>query len=232
LKPYPVSLSIVIMAFNEEATIAQQVMGALAFLSKWVNIGEVVAVNDGSTDRTGEILDALAKEDPRIKVVHHPRNLGMGVAIKTGYRCATMDFVTQLPGDGQVLPETLARFLPFLETHDLVLSTYEKRDDGVLRFVVTRAYWTTAYVILRNPCKFTGTMVFRRSLLEKISIKSTTFMVNVEVPLKLMKLGVKPAFVTIEARKRVHGRSRVLSLRTILKVLREMYMIRQELKRL
>jgi glycosyltransferase involved in cell wall biosynthesis len=219
------------MAYNEDATIEQQVKGALAFLSEWVNAGEVVAVDDGSADRTGEILDALAKEDPRLKVVHHPRNLGMGVAIKSGYRTATMDFVTQLPGDGQVLPETLTKFLPFLETHDLVLSTYERRDDGLLRFFVTRAYWACAYAILQNPCKFTGTMVFRRSLLDKITIRSDTFMVNVEVPLKLMKLGVEPAFVTIEARKRVSGRSRVLSLRTISKVVREMLMIRQELMR-
>jgi glycosyltransferase involved in cell wall biosynthesis len=232
LKPYPFSLSVVIMAFNEEATIEQQVVNTLAFLSEWVKEGEVIAVDDGSTDRTGKILDALAKQDPRLKVVHHPRNLGMGVAIKSGYRTATMDFVTQLPGDAQVSPDTLIKFLPLVQTHDLVLSTYERRDDGLLRFFVTRAYWACAYAILHNPCKFTGTMVFRRSLLDRIAIKSDTFMVNVEVPLKLMKLGVKPAFVTIQAKERAFGRSRVLSLRTISKVLREMLMIREELRRL
>ncbi len=225
----PLSLSVVIMAFNERPAIAAQVRATLGFLDRCVGQGEVVAVNDGSTDGTGEVLDALAREDPRVRVVHHPRNLGMGLAIRSGYRAATLDFVTQLPGDGQVRPDTLERFLPFLPEHDLVLSTYARRGDGAVRFLVTRAYWATAWVLLGNRCEFTGTMVFRRALLDRIRLVSDTFLVNVEVPLKLMRLGVRPAWVTIEAEARAHGRSKVLSGRGVARVLREMLALRREI---
>lgn len=225
----PISLSVVVMAYNEQPAIEAQVRATLAFLDRFVGQGEVVAVDDGSTDGTGQVLDALAREDPRVRVVHHPRNLGMGVAIRSGYRAASLDFVTQLPGDGQVHPETLERFLPFLPGHDLVLSTYARRGDGLVRFAVTRAYWTMAWLILGNRCEFTGTMVFRRALLDRIRIASSTFLVNVEVPLKLLRLGVKPARVTIEASARAHGRSKVLSARGILRVVREMLALRREI---
>ncbi len=235
----PVSLSVVIMAFNERPAIEAQVRATLGFLDRHgsngsqvdgprIARGEVVAVDDGSTDGTGEVLDALAREDARVRVVHHARNLGMGVAIRSGYQAASLDFVTQLPGDGQVHPDILGRFLPLLPGHDLVLSTYARRQDGVGRFLVTRAYWLTAWLLLGDPCRFTGTMVFRRALLERIRITSETFLVNVEVPLKLMRLGVRPAWVTIEGGRRAHGRSKVLSARGVARVLREMLALRRE----
>lgn len=223
-----VSLSVVIMAYNERPAIEAQVRDTLGFLDRCVERGEVVAVNDGSTDGTGDVLDTLAREDPRVRVVHHPRNLGMGMAIRSGYQAATLDFVTQLPGDGQVRPITLERFLPFLADHDLVLSEYAKRKDGLIRYLVTRAYRLTAWVILGDPCQFTGTMVLRRSLLARITVTSETFLVNVEVPLKIMRLGVRPAWVTIEAVPRAHGGSKVLSARGVARVLREMLALRRE----
>lgn len=225
----PISLSVVVMAFNERPTVTGQVRDTLAFLDRCVPRGEVVAVNDGSTDGTGEVLDELSRQDPRVRVVHHPHNLGMGMAIRSGYQAAAMEFVTQLPGDGQVHPDTLERFLPHLTEHDLVLSTYVRRGDGAMRFLVTRAYWVTAWLILGNRCEFTGTMVFRRALLERIRITSRTFLVNVEVPLKLMRLGVEPAWVTIEAAPRAHGRSKVLSPTGVARVLREMLALRREI---
>jgi len=229
MRKTPLSLSVVVMAFNERAAVEPQVRATLAFLDRAVETGEVVAVDDGSTDGTGGILDALAAEDPRVRVVHHPRNLGMGAAIRSGYRAARCEFVTQLPGDGQVHPDTLERFLPFLPRYDLVLSTYARRGDGAVRFLVTRAYWLAARTILGDPCQFTGTMVIRRAWLDRIALRSGSFLVNVEVPLKLMRLGVVPAWVTIEAAARPHGRSKVLTARGVARVLREMLALRREL---
>lgn len=224
-----ISLSIVIMAYNEKSAILEQVRAALAFLDRVSESGEIVAVDDGSSDGTGDLLDRLAEEDPRVRPVHHTTNLGMGVAIRSGYEAATCEFVTQLPGDGQVTPDTLERFLPHLFDHDLVLSTYTRRDDGLLRWLVTRSYQGVARMILGDRCRFTGTMMLRRELLERFRLVSDTFMVNVEVPLKLMRLGVKPAYVTIEAMERSHGRSKVLSAGGVARVVREMLALRREL---
>jgi glycosyltransferase involved in cell wall biosynthesis len=227
---HPVSLSIVIMAFNEAATIRRQALAAAKFLDDHLDgRGEVVVVDDGSSDETGRIADELAAGEPRVRVVHHGVNKGMGAAINSGYRAAQCEFVTQLPGDAQVEPETLARFLPLLARYDLVLSEYEKRGDGPLRAFITWGYQTTALAVLGNRCAFTGTMVFRRSLIDGMPIRSRTFMANVEVPLRMLRDGVEPGMVTITCVARESGRSKVLSFRRILRVLREMMVLRREL---
>ena len=223
------SLSVVIMAFNERESIAGQVGATLAWLARATGDSEVVVVDDGSTDGMGEAVDRLAAQDPRVRVVHHPRNLGMGRAIRSGYGAATKEFVTQLPGDGQVEPSTLDRFLPHLADHDLVLSTYEQRGDGPARAVVTAGYQAMALALLGNRCAFTGTMVFRRSWLERVQLTCDSFLVNVELPLKLLRLGVKPASVTITCVARAHGRSKVLATRRVAYVVREMLRLRGEL---
>jgi glycosyltransferase involved in cell wall biosynthesis len=223
-------LSVVVMAFNERDSIEAQVRATLAFLARCAGPGsEVVVVDDGSRDGMGQVVDAIAASEPAVQVVHHPTNLGMGVAIRSGYAAARCDFVTQLPGDGQVAPDTIERFLPHLESHDLVLSTYTKRDDGLARAVVTAGYQGIALALLGDRCAFTGTMVFRRALLDRVRLTCDSFLVNVELPLKLMRLGVRPAHVTITAVARAHGRSKVLSFRRVARVVREMLKLRAEM---
>ncbi len=220
------SLSIVIMAFNESGSIEAQAQATAAFLRRVGSDGQVVIVDDGSTDGTGAIADRLAAADPIFTVVHHPTNLGMGRAIRSGYAAANREFVSQLPGDGQVVPDTLERFLPHLAGHDLVLSTYTRRDDGLARKVVTAGYQATARLLLGDRCAFTGTMVFRRSWLGRIELTCESFLVNVELPLKMMRAGVVPAHVTIQALERAHGRSKVLSARRVAHVVAEMLALR------
>jgi glycosyltransferase involved in cell wall biosynthesis len=224
---HPFSLSVVIMAFNERESLPAQVAATRDFLRRTVRDPQIVLVDDGSTDGTAEVADSLAAAD--VDVYHHPRNRGMGAAVRTGYAAATREFVTQLPADGQVVPETLGRFLPHLPSRDLVLSTYTRRDDGLLRDLTTFGYRATAWALLGDPCAFTGTHVVRRSLLERVRLTSDSFLVNHELPLKLMRLGVVPAYVTIEAVPRAHGRSKVLSLPRIAALVREMVALRDEI---
>lgn len=228
---FPVSLSVVVMAYNERDSLEAQVRATSAWLASATTGSEVVVVDDGSTDGTGALADAIAATDPAVRVVHHPRNLGMGQAIRSGYAAAAADYVSQLPGDGQVVPQTLERFLPHLATTDLVLSTYRQRDDGLLRRVVTLGYQATALAILGDRCRFTGTMVFRRALLDRVTLVSDSFLVNAELPLKLMRLCVRPAWVEIEAVPRAHGQSKVLGSRRVARVVREMLALRREMER-
>ena len=78
------SLSVILPAFNEEANIRAVVEDACRIIPKFAPIFEIVVVNDGSKDRTGEICDDLAMEFSEVSVVHHARNRGYGAALKTG----------------------------------------------------------------------------------------------------------------------------------------------------
>ncbi len=95
------SLSVILPAFNEEANIRAVVEDAYRNIPKFAPIFEIIVVNDGSKDRTGEICDRLAEEFSDVRVVHHPRNRGYGAALKSGIERARYDLIFFTDADGQ-----------------------------------------------------------------------------------------------------------------------------------
>lgn len=113
MEPSMFKLAVVLPCYRVE----QQIATLIAALPPWATL--IVAVDDASPDRTGAILDGLAAADPRLAVIHHPRNLGVGGAMISGFRhalAAGADFVVKLDGDGQMDPAFLPQLLrPLLE---------------------------------------------------------------------------------------------------------------------
>src|SRR5512132_1480652 len=72
-------------AFNDAATITSVVLEALSVLPTLTDDYEVIVVNDGSTDETSTLLDALAHSQPRVRIVHHTQNEGYGAALRSGF---------------------------------------------------------------------------------------------------------------------------------------------------
>ena len=211
------NLTIVIMAFNEEESLPVQLERTLTFLQAQGSLWQVVVVNDGSSDRTGEIADEWATRHPdHITVVHHPTNRGMGAAIRNGYEASKMDWVTQLPADCQVDPQVFERFLVERERHDLILSVYAKRDDGWIRSLLSWGFQTFIRAALGERGDFTGTMMFRRELLEQVgALHGESFFVNLEFPIKALRLGTSHTVLEITAQPRLHGSSKVANLKRI-----------------
>src|SRR3954469_15509158 len=104
--------SIVIPAFNEAIAIGS-VVGDLGAVARWL---EIIVVDDGSTDQTGERAAAAGA-----RVIRHPYNKGNGAAVKTGIRNATGVFILIADGDGQHNPADAARLVAHLGAYDLVV---------------------------------------------------------------------------------------------------------------
>src|SRR5919204_950224 len=100
----PVGLSVFFPAYNDSGTIASLVITALRTAERLTPDYEVIVVNDGSADRTAEILDELARLYPRVRIVHHERNRGYGGALRTGFATASRDLVFYTDGDAQYDP--------------------------------------------------------------------------------------------------------------------------------
>ncbi len=106
-------VSVIIPAFNEAAmlpsTLAEvcRYMRSLETLYRW----EIVVVNDGSTDQTAQAADAFARDRVEIRVVHHPRNRGLGQALRTGFECSLGRYVVVLDCDLSYAPEHVGRLL-------------------------------------------------------------------------------------------------------------------------
>src|SRR5262249_30017461 len=117
----PASLTVFFPAYNDSGTIASLVIRALQTASKLTPNHEVIVVNDGSTDSTPQILDALTQVYPSLRVVTHPRNRGYGGALRSGFAAATKDIIFYTDGDAQYDPgEMELLWLQMREGVDLV----------------------------------------------------------------------------------------------------------------
>jgi glycosyltransferase involved in cell wall biosynthesis len=128
-------LSVVLPAFNEEARVERVVRDCVAYLTDRMPDHELLIVNDGSRDRTGEILDRLVTEFPHLRPLHHPQNRGYGAALRTGFDAATKRFVFFMDADGQFDIRDLDRVLPLVTDDDHIVTGFriERRDPFVRR---------------------------------------------------------------------------------------------------
>jgi glycosyltransferase involved in cell wall biosynthesis len=132
--------------------------------------GEIIAVDDGSKDKTGAILDALAAKEPRIRVIHHEKNQGYGLAIRTGCDAATMDAIAFVDSDGQFRISDLGILLKHLDQSDFATGRRRKRADSFMRNMLGKVLGGMNVVFLRLWVRDVncGMKVFRRSIWPKI----------------------------------------------------------------
>src|SRR2546423_317498 len=134
------SLSIVIPLYNEEENLGPLIKGIFDVLAADPNFLELILVDDGSHDRTPSLAHAFAEGEPRIRLLRHERNRGLGAAIRTGLEAATGDMVlytdADLPFDFQLIPQLLAH----ADVDRVVIGYRANRGEGLRRWVLTKSY--------------------------------------------------------------------------------------------
>ena len=135
--PSQVELSVVMPAYNEEGAIEAAVREVQEHVFDQVSASELVVVNDGSRDRTGEILDELASQDSRIRVIHQP-NGGHGRALQTGMNAARGEYLFLIDSDRQIPLEAFASLWKAGQGRDGVFGVRVNRQDPRLRLILTR----------------------------------------------------------------------------------------------
>ena len=168
----PRLLSLVVPVHDEEANLRPLWSEILALFERLPVPAEVVFVNDGSADGSGALLDAFLAEDPRVRVIDHPRNHGLTAALNTGFRHARGDVIGMLDADLQNPPAEIARLLEALPGHDMAIGWRRDRHDSWLRKAQSRI--ANAY---RNRRTYEqvhdvgcGLKVFRAAILEHVKL--------------------------------------------------------------
>jgi glycosyltransferase involved in cell wall biosynthesis len=188
-------LSYFFPAHNEEANIEGLVAEALDTLPAIAETFEIIAVNDGSRDRTQALADELTAAHPGIvRAVHHPTNLGYGAALRSGFAAARYELVAFTDGDRQFRVEDLARLTERLaapDRPDVVVGYRIKRADPLVRTLYARAYrlanrlfYGLAVTDVDCACK-----LFRREALEGVQVESDGAFFSAELLIKLRGAG-------------------------------------------
>lgn len=135
-------LSVFLPAYNEEASIEKTVKNVTDSLKKNLPVWELIVVDDGSKDKTGEIVDRLADKDKRISAIHHHPNRGYGAALKSGLYACQYPWIAFIDSDGQFDFSEITRFLDTQEktNADLVIGYYLRRQVSLLRKLNTFAW--------------------------------------------------------------------------------------------
>ena len=218
----PHTLSMVLLAWNEEASIAAAVRDCRRVGRLWLSGYEIIVVDDGSYDGTAARAEAASEGD--VRVVRHARNLGMGAAMRSGYAAAGCEYIAHLPADRQVRPQSLLAFLPWLTPETTVVSTYVTPPSGEQRRLLSLALRLVVQGLGGLRVNFAGTYVFHRRWLDAIdlaSVRSETFLFSFELLERLRRAGSRFAPVTIRPFVREVGQSREVALRRIVRVLGE-----------
>jgi glycosyltransferase involved in cell wall biosynthesis len=207
------TISAVLPAFNEEENI-EAATRQMADVLRSLNLRdwEVIVVNDGSADRTGEIADRLAAADPaHVRVFHHSPNRGYAEALKTGFTNARSELIFYTDSDNQFDVRELASLLPLIEEADLVCGFRIYRFDPLTRLVLSWGFNLLVRIIFRIKvrdidCAF---KLFRREVFDKITIESKKFFVDAEILAKARYYGFKMVEVGVRHYPRPAGRSTV-----------------------
>jgi glycosyltransferase involved in cell wall biosynthesis len=226
------SISAVLPAFNEEQVIAASVSAMVKTFEALGADYEVIVVNDGSRDRTAEILTRLGQENPRVRMVSHETNQGYGAAVWTGFTSATKDWVFLTDGDKQFDVDELSLLLPMMDGADMVIGYRHQRADPPLRLLnawgwkmlVNGLFGYTARDI---DCAF---KLFRRRILDRVDVHSRGATLSAEFLIKARRLGYVIRERAVSHYPRAAGQATGAKPAVILRAFRELWHLRLTLE--
>lgn len=229
------SISVTMPAYNEEANIGAMIEDAIAVVGKITDDYEIIVVNDGSKDRTAEIVREKAQIYPQVRLVEHPVNLGYGAAVYDGFAAASKDLIFFTDGDRQFVLDEIHKLLPHIEKADMVVGYRAPRRDPWLRVLygwgwsalVTLLFGYTARDI---DCAF---KLFKREIItnigDQIESRGATF--SAEWLVRTKRAGYKIVEVPVTHLPRVAGSQTGARLHVITRAFKELARFRWKLWR-
>lgn len=183
----------VVPALNEESNLAAAVT-SIKKAAEEVSSGgvEIIVVNDGSTDATGQIADGLAREIPGVRVVHHAKPMGVGYCFREALQMANGERFTGFAGDNNVSPHLITELLGNAGRADVVVSYIVNTEErGSLRHVVSTLFSMIYVLFFGIHLKYiNGNTIWPTQLLRDCDIRARGYSIMAETNVKMLRRGV------------------------------------------
>lgn len=224
-------VSVIMPTYNEEKHLEEcfvKVVNALKTLRKPF---EIILEEDGSTDKTPEIMDRLAENHSYVKTLHFPKRMGKGFGIRRCFEVARGEYIVLIDSDMEYPPEKIPDLLDGINGNDIVVgsrSTWENMKNGNLKIIrailsyVYNALLKILFGISFKDCQ-SGFKAFRRRIIESIQpLTSNGFEIDAEILVKAQNKGFKIGFIPITYSYKGNSKVDVLKdpLRMFISVLR------------
>lgn len=229
------SLSVVVPAYNEEGNIVKCLESLDKYFHKSSYDYEIIVVNDGSRDKTGEIVDKLAKKYKRLTVVHNNPNRGYGGSLKAGFAKATKEFICFIPADNQFDISEVSKLIELQIQNNADIVSGIRVNDQDFSFYRKALRWTWnslvralfGYLATDIDCGF---KLFRRSILDKFNLSSDGAMIDTQLYANARARNLKIIETPVTHLPRTAGESTGGKLHVAIKALRELLVFWWQLK--
>jgi glycosyltransferase involved in cell wall biosynthesis len=217
--PAVLTVSFVIPCFNEEKNVSATVASVREGM-RTRNEYEIIFINDASTDRTLERMQALAAVDPRIRVLDNPSNLGFGGSYKRGARAASATYVMMLPGDDGFPGNSIAEILAHAGEADIIIPVVTNPGArSAFRAFASKSFTTLLnWMFWLDVGYYNGAVLQRNDLLRTVEIRTNSFAYQAEALVKLIARGATYTHCYVRIKDRAAGRSSALRMKNQLAV--------------
>ncbi len=206
-------LSIIMPCLNEETNVLAASRRALSSLDRFGISGEVIVVDDGSSDETFNRANAISQEDGRVRVLRHEKPQGIGAAFWLGVKGAKKDYVVMMPGDNENDPDEVLIYFPLFKEVDVIVPfvmNVEVRSR--MRRIVSSIYRLIINLSFGTRLNYTnGTVMYNRSILLDMELRSKGFFYQAELLVRLIRKGYLFAEVPTFLEERKGGKTKALT---------------------
>lgn len=231
-----VELSVFMPAFNEEENIRKTVENVDGVLrNSGLKNYETVVVDDGSKDKTAEIVKTISNNNKKVRLVSHVKNLGYGRALITGFESSIYPWVAFVDSDGQFDFSEIKKFLELTPSADLILGFRLNRADPFQRRIFTWGWKMLAMIILGLNVKdySCGFKLIKKRVFESIlPIQSEEKVTQIEMLIKAKRQGYKFAEVGVRHYRRMYGVPTGAKLSVVFKSFIDLIKLRWNISRL
>lgn len=222
------SLSVVLPAYNEEANVASAVERVEKVVQSLGLEYEIIVVNDGSHDRTGDIVREMQSHIRNLKLVEHFPNRGYGGSLKAGFAAARCDWIAFVPSDNQFDFNEISLLMACTTEADIVSGYRATRQDPFVRRLNAFGWNTVVRLLFGYLCRDIdcGFKLFKRELLDLVHVESNGAMIDTELLAGARARGYKIADVPVTHLPRTAGHPTGANIKVILRAFRDLVRFR------
>lgn len=216
------NITVIMPALNEEKNIIPTVENTLKALDDYGINGEIIVVNDGSTDDTKQLVESIALKNNRVKLINHEKPQGIGASYWDGVDVSKGEIVTWIPGDNENDPWEILRYHKLLEHVDIIIPfIFNKEARSLFRNALSFVYRFIINTTFGVNFNYTnGTVLFRKSLLKELEQRSYSFFFQTDILIRTVKKGYLFAEIPYRLGMRKEGISKAVSFPSLIKVIK------------
>ncbi|OGG17621.1 hypothetical protein A3D78_05200 [Candidatus Gottesmanbacteria bacterium RIFCSPHIGHO2_02_FULL_39_14] len=227
-----IDVSIIVPAYNEEDNIGAAIESVLKAVKETTDDYEIICVDDGSTDNTGNILKGLARRNKKIKIVRNEHNMGGGAAFKRGLAVASKTYISGFPGDNDMSWLSLRELLGAADRADLISSyMINPGKRSLWRRIISRIFVRLLNIIFNLNLKYyNGFFICKTKLLKKMPLYSGGVTLLAEIKIRLIKNGASFTEIPFEHTGRKSGASKAFTFKNIWQTFYSLVLVFKDVK--